>query len=355
MKKFTPEMEQHCRLLLDHIVKNPVVQHGGYLNAKGSMKLLPPEIQAQVRKNSGAYVLNYLRNDPNAYPTLKPIPLVNRGKGGYRNRGSGLRVGPKVAAMSWEDFKQPWVYELVCEPTGRRYIGAANRPDLRRAVHFYWLGNIDKVGASNIFRRLDRLKADVKQYGRDAFYLDVLERVPGWKGKCNLLPEEWKWMEHYGQDVVYNDMRRHTGVLRRDEIDAQVRPLWKRTNKIWVRLRKIQEMTKKLRADTMAKRKKITGKKWGKALYTPEVAAKVKPMTDKMAALSAERAALKQELVDLHRARQALFKQRPPTVPQPREFGDHRQYPWVGKGRGRPAKVVTSSPEPAQGTGSPQR
>ena len=107
---------------------------------------------------------------------------------------AGMRVGPRVAKMAVRDFAMPGVYEIVCEPTGRRYVGSSSRPDLRRAVHSYWLRNPGRTGTSNIFAKNEDILRDIEKYGYEAFYFDIVELIPG-ATRHELMMAELKYMQ----------------------------------------------------------------------------------------------------------------------------------------------------------------
>jgi hypothetical protein len=152
-----------------------------------------------------------------------------------------LRFGDKTTErLHWIDMKLPWVYELVCEPTGRRYIGESTRPDLRRAVHYFWLRNPRKEGSSNIFRRMPLLIEDVEKHGPDSFYIELIEPLVGDPAFGWSSTTEQKWIDHYG-DKAYNNhklpkrsrrQRDHLGLKRvydSDDVGQAHRAAWKKT------------------------------------------------------------------------------------------------------------------------------
>lgn len=116
---------------------------------------------------------------------------------------TSMPLGPRAIKLGWELCKQPAIYEIVCLPTGRRYIGSSSRPDLRRAVHLYWLKNYWKYGCSNIFFGSLALKADVEKYGPNSFTMDIIKSIPG--ATRNILnKEERKILETLDKSQLYN-------------------------------------------------------------------------------------------------------------------------------------------------------
>lgn len=119
----------------------------------------------------------------------------------------GMSYGPKMSKMSFNDRKTPGVYEIICKPTGKRYVGSSKRPDLRRAVHYFWLKNVNEDGLSNIFQNNREIAEDIKKYGPDAFYMEIVKQVPDASRK-DLEAEEAEYMAKV-EDKLYNIYQTH--------------------------------------------------------------------------------------------------------------------------------------------------
>jgi hypothetical protein len=116
---------------------------------------------------------------------------------------ASMPFGPKAIELGWKALKEPCLYAIVCKYTGRAYIGTSESPWLRRAVHYYWLKNYFRYGSSNIFFGNLKLAADVKEYGADSFYLEVIEHMPN-ANAADLLKAETDFMVLHGLDKCYN-------------------------------------------------------------------------------------------------------------------------------------------------------
>lgn len=130
----------------------------------------------------------------------------------------GMRMGPKTVAMSDEDKKKPAVYAIVCEGSGKMYIGSSKTPLLRRSVHLYWLKNPDEEGTSNIIKGNMEILADLEKYGWESFYFEILEVVDTGI-RADLIAVEREMME-LNRNKLYNlyraDMKLRRYHTRRD-------------------------------------------------------------------------------------------------------------------------------------------
>ena len=124
----------------------------------------------------------------------------------YFNNGTNhtsMPLGPNAMAMGWKNVQHPSVYAIINSRTGRAYIGSSTRPDLRRAVHLYWLKNYWKWGCSNIFFGLKAIANDVIEFGVDSFYMDILKSCPGASNK-ELRDEERAIAKSVDSSLIYN-------------------------------------------------------------------------------------------------------------------------------------------------------
>lgn len=145
---------------------------------------------------------------------------------GYTGSAGGLQsmpFGPRAKTLPFEELKKPWVYEVVCRGSGRRYIGTSKKPYMRRAVHLFYLRNLDLETTSNVFFGNDKVAEDVALYGVDSFYMDVLE--PETKNtRGSMSPTEQKWLDYYGWEQLYNLPRRPSV----GDVQAEVAAAFKR-------------------------------------------------------------------------------------------------------------------------------
>lgn len=96
----------------------------------------------------------------------------------FIRENASMPVSDHVKALGWEVLQNPAIYEIVSKSTKRRYIGCSVRPDLRRAVHLYWLKNYWKWGNSNVFFGNIQLARDIEKYGVEDFYLNIIKSFP---------------------------------------------------------------------------------------------------------------------------------------------------------------------------------
>lgn len=116
---------------------------------------------------------------------------------------SSMQLGKRARKLGWEYVQQPAVYEIVCSGSGRSYIGSSTRPDLRRAVHLYWLKNYWKFHSSNVFFGNLAVAEDVKTYGVDSFYMDIVISAPG-ASSAELLKLEKDYLAKKARRKTYN-------------------------------------------------------------------------------------------------------------------------------------------------------
>lgn len=121
----------------------------------------------------------------------------------YEIGNLGMQVGQKTMMHDWDYMQTPSVYAIINKKTKRMYIGSSKRPDLRRAVHYYWLKNYWKFGCSNVFFGSLSLKKDVEKYGVDSFYLEILKSMPD-ANREELEFAEQEIIEKYLPKQLYN-------------------------------------------------------------------------------------------------------------------------------------------------------
>ncbi len=123
----------------------------------------------------------------------------------FQHRVSSMPFDESTTALGWETIQQPAVYAIVCNETGRMYIGSSKRPDLRRAVHLYWLKNFYKWGISNVFFGSLKVAEDVITYGHEAFYMKIIKSMPD-ASTFELQHEEDKIIAQHDPAILYNMM-----------------------------------------------------------------------------------------------------------------------------------------------------
>lgn len=116
---------------------------------------------------------------------------------------NSMQLGKRARKLGWELVQKPAVYEIVCSGSGRRYIGSSLRPDLRRAVHLYYLKNYWKFDSSNVFFANLELAEDVKKYGVDSFYMDILISAPD-ADSAELVKLEREYLSKLTRKKSYN-------------------------------------------------------------------------------------------------------------------------------------------------------
>ena len=111
--------------------------------------------------------------------TRQPYTRTILNKDNWFNReNASMQISPETQLNGWDSIQQPSIYEIVCTSSKFRYIGCSMRPDLRRAVHLYWLKNYWKWGNSNVFFGNVKLARDVEKYGVQSFQMNILKSFP---------------------------------------------------------------------------------------------------------------------------------------------------------------------------------
>lgn len=146
-----------------------------------------------------------LENSPYNRELLKKIVTAKTGVEQHNSTRSitSMKFGPKATKLGWDLIQQPAVYAIVNAHTGRKYIGSSTRPDLRRAVHLYWLKNYYRWGCSNIFFGCRDLAEDVEEFGVDSFHMEILKSMPG-ADNHELAVEENKILAKQKDETLYN-------------------------------------------------------------------------------------------------------------------------------------------------------
>lgn len=194
-------------------------------------------------------------------------PLVRSGEGNI----ASMRISEKSLKKGWEKVIQhPAIYSITCLGSGKSYIGSSMRPDLRRAVHLYWLKNYWKWGTSNIFFGNTAIARDVDKYGAESFQLDIIKSYPNATSE-ELKKHELAYLQKHGIAKFYN---RRAGGKYTDggwgfafiEIDPTIKQM---REEFFVLLDKFNKMS----AGTKAFRKEIAAlRKSSYAIYKKEKA-----------------------------------------------------------------------------------
>ena len=152
---------------------------GGVYNAVGSRLLIHKSLCELGYPLDSKYIRNVFLETANEFGLRTKSAKQHSVKAGTRpTEYDSMKLGPKAHELGWELVQQPAVYKIVCEGNGRHYIGASTRPDLRRAVHKFWIKNPWKYGVSNIFFGNKQLWRDVQKYGWEAFHCDIIHSMP---------------------------------------------------------------------------------------------------------------------------------------------------------------------------------
>lgn len=164
----------------------------------------------KIKVGASLKAANLSPSAANKYQLYKALNLYNpydfkqTGSSTRRNRHIGsMHLGENAKKLGWAAVQGPALYAVVCRSAGRAYIGSSLRPDLRRAVHLYWLKNQMKWGCSNIFFGNKKLAADIAKYGVEDFYFEILQSMPGATSK-ELKRAEIDFLNHHGLDKAYN-------------------------------------------------------------------------------------------------------------------------------------------------------
>ena len=156
----------------------------------------------------------------------------------FSRNNSSMPVSPETQALGWEIIQKPSIYEIVCKSTQRRYVGCSMRPDLRRAVHLYWLKNYWKWGNSNVFFGNIQLARDVEKYGVQDFYLNILKSFPEDISISELKKEEAEFFREHKIKKMYNrndfsieecSIKHYTAIC---EIEPEVKKAYSKFRKV---------------------------------------------------------------------------------------------------------------------------
>lgn len=216
-------------------VKHGVRDHDGYIMLKPTLEKLGQDYNggfytafARWLKRTGQFATHF---------------RTGRGYTGQNGGVQSMPFGPRAKAMPFEEMKNPWVYEVVCSGSGRRYIGCSTKPYMRRAVHLYYLRNLDLQTTSNVFFGNEKVAEDVELYGPESFYMEVLEPIDR-KTRGKTHPVEQKWIDYYGYENLYNMPKKESGQVLaaqvRDSFNAQLKQARKEYAEILEQLRRVK-------------------------------------------------------------------------------------------------------------------
>lgn len=114
-----------------------------------------------------------------------------------------LRISDETWSNANETMRQPGIFEIRCIPSGRYYIGASSRPDLRRATYYFYLRNPNIFNNANIFFGNSRVLDDLEQYGVDSFEFHMLGSYPNATERV-LNNKKWELIESANKSKLYN-------------------------------------------------------------------------------------------------------------------------------------------------------
>lgn len=173
-------------------------------------------------------------------------------------RQSSGRYGPKTDKMKWETYIQPAVFEIVCEGSGRRYIGASLTPNMRKASYFFNLRNIKFFDRGNIFFGVKAIMDDLEKYGFDSFYFEIIKTIPG-ATQQDLDKALEKIIKKYPTEQLYNKRLSKIGYARSSftEIDDEMKQLEDKRAVAYAEMVKQEEIYKKVLAETRAEKTRL--------------------------------------------------------------------------------------------------
>lgn len=146
--------------------------------------------------------------------TISNIPY----KYPYGIRDRSLQFSPNDKESGTSYCKTSAIYAVICRSSKRRYIGASTRPDLRRAVHFYWLKNYKTYNHANVFWGNPILAKDIEQFGIEDFYIEIVESMPDVSHEEFLMKEQ-QIINSYPKHQLYN-----VGIEGRNKALAAISP-----------------------------------------------------------------------------------------------------------------------------------
>ena len=179
------------------------------------------------------------------------------------SRVGSMPFGPETLKMEFSDTQHPAIYAIICKGSGRMYIGVSKRPDLRRAVHYYWLKHIYTKGQSNIFHNKKQLIADLEKYGLDSFYMELVELLPHGLTRGEMIRAELDYMARIDRSKLYNEHVDGTYAKRvirkKNPAYVQATCLWRdkieqiklelaKEERDWVRIKQLQAEARAARA-----------------------------------------------------------------------------------------------------------
>lgn len=141
------------------------------------------------------------------------------------NQGINPNIGslPLAEGVTWKMAQTPSVYAIVCEPSGNAYIGSSTRPDLRRAVHLYWLKNMWTPETSNVYFGNVKLHNDIKEHGVSSFRLHIIESMPD-ASLEELQVKEKAFLTKHGLSKCYNKTIDSNAPITADETWKDIEP-----------------------------------------------------------------------------------------------------------------------------------
>jgi hypothetical protein len=165
------------------------------------------------------------------------------------------RLGKKTKRLGKDAMFEPAVFELVCEGSGRRLVGATDAPNLRKAVYFFHLKNITKYSNANPFFGCAAALEDLDEHGFDNFYFEIVKQLPLDMTPDDLEVERNKQMAKYSVDSLYNRVAKPTSrgtsykQSRFTALEPEMAALETKREQLIAVLTKIEAEYKKARAD----------------------------------------------------------------------------------------------------------
>lgn len=122
-----------------------------------------------------------------------------------QNHPDMLMTNPKVAGKSADQSMYlPGIFQIVCEPTGRRLIGSTTNTVMHaKNVYLSYIRSIDTHHKQNLWQRSPQAVADIKMYGISAFKFELLKTLPIGMDRKEVAIERQKIIDMFTPESLY--------------------------------------------------------------------------------------------------------------------------------------------------------
>ena len=161
----------------------------------------------------------------------------------------------KTQSFINKDVVPPCLFEIVCKPTGRRYIGFSKDIATRLPMYRYYLKYSAYYFSSSPFFGSALLQKDIAEHGfgtkdEQTFELNILKALPLDTDDTTGNRAKLAYIKKHGKENVYNRHLEHVGFHRSAfyEIDEEMKALEDARTEIYAEQRRLAEEHKKFHA-----------------------------------------------------------------------------------------------------------